>query len=451
MKHKEHPIEWVVNKAWRWFISLKLTFVLLVLIATGAILGMSFDQTKTFDEFLASHAEGFKGQLLSFFELYDAFHSWWFSLAILLLALNLIACSIERLPRIYFDYQKPRPYLTNRRRLGLNLVERVEASSYEQAKAMVAQFMPVALKRAELAIGDFYFADKCSYARFGVYVVHIALLIIMFSAIYATQHGVDGHILIEEGSKERQVLARGPSGVMYDYDLGFYVGCDDFRLRTFIDNSPMEYESDVYIEDGGQRVVAKTVRVNEPLSYKGFTFYQSTFQPRVSAREVTLEITEGGTRDKVRLKLMQPFVLASKDSIVVQKIYEDFAGLGQALRISKKNQAGVETYFHIFRRHPDFDAQVRSDVFSVKFIDADQHYATGLSVGYVPGISFIFAGFLLFLLGLILCFFLIPIRYFAHIQHEHDGCAVWFAAQGFRHHQMVKDDFYQRLSTIRRA
>lgn len=453
MKHKEHPIEWLVNNAWRWFISLKLTFGLLVLIATGAILGMSFDQTKTYDEFLAAQADGFKGQLISFLELNDAFHSWWFSLAILLLALNLIACSIERLPRIYFDYQKPRPYLTKRRRLGLNLVERVEASSYDQARKLVAQFMPRALMRAELGRSDFFFVDKYSFARFGVYVVHIALLIIMFSAIYATQNGVDGHILIEEGGRERLVSARGPSGVTYNYNLGFYVGCDDFRLRTFIDNSPMEYESDLYIEDGGQRIITKTVRVNEPLSYKGFTFYQSTFQPRVSEREVTLEITErgGGQRDKVRLKLMQPFTLATNDTMVVQKIYDDFAGLGQALRIGKKNQQGLETYFHIFRRHPDYDARVRNDSFSVKFIDADQLYATGLSVGYVPGISIIFAGFLLFLLGLFLCFFLTPIRYFAHIEQEQNGYVVWFAAQGFRHHQLVKDDFYQRMSTIRRA
>src|SRR5262249_21991417 len=41
------------------------------------------------------------------FELYDLFHSWWFTLLLLSLALNLIACSIERLPRIWYLVRYP--------------------------------------------------------------------------------------------------------------------------------------------------------------------------------------------------------------------------------------------------------------------------------------------------------------------------------------------------------
>src|SRR5207244_6309906 len=41
------------------------------------------------------------------FELYDLFHSWWFTALLLSLALNLIACSLERLPRIYYLVRWP--------------------------------------------------------------------------------------------------------------------------------------------------------------------------------------------------------------------------------------------------------------------------------------------------------------------------------------------------------
>src|SRR5204863_293590 len=46
------------------------------------------------------------------FELYDLFHSWWFTALMTSLALNLIACSLERLPRIYYlvRYQELRLY-----------------------------------------------------------------------------------------------------------------------------------------------------------------------------------------------------------------------------------------------------------------------------------------------------------------------------------------------------
>src|SRR5438045_8087002 len=81
------------DASWQFFVSLRLTFALLFFIGTGAMIGMSYDQTLSFDEFqknIATSSSGFGGVIANFFELYDVFHSWWFSLSILLLAANLI-------------------------------------------------------------------------------------------------------------------------------------------------------------------------------------------------------------------------------------------------------------------------------------------------------------------------------------------------------------------------
>lgn len=442
-----------INHIWRFFISLRLTFVLLVLIAVGAVVGMFFDQTLSFDEFYSQlPQDSLSGLFLSYFELYDAFHSWWFSLAIMLLALNLIACSIERLPRIYLDFMNPRPYLTPRRMLGLSLKEEITAATKDQAEAIVSQFLAANLQQASLpkASGHFYH-ERHRLGRFGVYVVHIALLIIMFSSIYATQNGVSGLVLVEEGRKARFITAKGTSGVTYTYDLGFYVGCDDFRLQSFVDNSPMEFESDLYISvAANHQLIKKTVRVNEPLSYAGFTFYQSSYQPIVSEPIVEIEIADAsGYKKRHRIRLNTPIILPSGESLVVEKIYEDFAGLGQALRLAKKTDQGESTYFHIFRRHNDYDRLVRADHFYVTFVNVDQHYATGLSVGKVPGITIIFLGFLLLLVGLYMCFFMTPIRFMARIFEKEGVFIVWLSALGFRNHQLVKDIFAKKLSQIR--
>jgi cytochrome c biogenesis protein len=444
---KRFNLESLINTVWRCFISLKLTFFLLGIISLGAVLGMSFDQTKTFEEYQQLADGSITTRLVSFFELYDAFHSWWFSLAILLLSLNLLACSIERLPRIYFDFIRPRPYLTRRRMLGLNLLQETRVSSTQEAIRLVSQFLPARLDKARMTEHPgFYYAERHGLGRFGVYIVHIALLTIMFSSIYATQNGVDGHVLIEEGQKSRFISARGPSGVSYNYDLGFYVGCDDFRLRTFIDNSPMEYESDLTITLGDELIAKKTVRVNEPLSYAGFTFYQSSFRPVISERVVDLEVSgNDGYKNHTRVRLNQPINLPNGDVLLVQKVYEDFAGLGQAIRVSQTSPDQSSSYFHVFRRYKDYDQIVRADQFSVAFVGADQHYATGLSVGKVPGVSVIFFGFLLLMVGLYMCFFMNPMRFFARIEQGDEGVSVWFAAQGFRHQHLVKETFYKRL------
>lgn len=442
----------LVDKLWRIFISLKLTFALLLVIIIGSVIGMSFDQTITFEQFFEQNGTDGLSKLLSFFELYDAFHSWWFSLAVLLLAANLIACSIERLPRIFLEHINPRPYLTKRRLLSLPFRYHFVVTNKQEAQKKIALFLGKKPKSKKLSkLNDSYYYESQGLSKFGVYIVHIALLIVMFSSVYTTQNGVDGHVLIEEGSKARFITARGPSGVSYTYDLGFYIGCNDFRLKTFIDNSPMEFESDLYVTDSQHKILkSKTVRVNEPLNFAGFTFYQSSFRPVISEKIVDIEIADdNGYKERYAVRLNTPIIMKDGSSFRVEKVYEDFAGLGQALRIWHKSKDEEESFFHIFRRYKDYDRVVRKGDFFLTFIESDQQYATGLSVGKVPGIEFIFGGFLLLLVGLYMCFFMTPIRFFARVIKKDEHCYhVFLAAWGFRNHKFVDTVFSKRLTLI---
>lgn len=443
-----------IEATWRFFVSLRLTFSLLIFIGFGAVLGMSFDQTVSFEDFYLSRSSNeITTTLLRFFELNDAFHSWWFSGAILLLSLNLIACSIERLPRIYFDYKAPRPFLTDRRLLGLSLKHCIKIKDQSQALKLLKIFMPKTWSKKSLtASNEYFYVEQQGLARFGVYIVHISLLIIMFSSIYATQTGIDGNVMIEEGGQVRFITCRGTGGISYTYDLGFYIGCDDFRLRTFVDNSPMEFESDLYISrDQKEKIEKKTVRVNEPLQYAGFTFYQASYRPLPSEQIIELEVgSHEGFLQQYRVKLMTPLLLPNGETLMVEKIFEDFAGLGQALRISKKDKAGQATYFHVFRRYKEYDRLVREDEYFISFLSLDQQYATGLSIGKVPGIECIFFGFMVLLVGLYMCFFMTPIRYFARLSYQGDNLMLMVAAQGFRNPTSVKDEFHRRIENLSR-
>lgn len=443
----------ILDKFWSFFISLKLTFVLLIIIILGAIIGMGFDQTISFDEFLSNnnHAD-LKTNLYYLFEVNDAFHSWWFSLAIVLLSANLIACSLERLPRIYFDAVNPRPFLTNRRLLGLSFKKNYEVESEIKAFDLIKLFYGQIKYRKNLINNNiFFYAEKHFFGRFGVYVVHISLLIIMYSSIYATQNGINGNVLIEEGKYTRYINSLGPFGISYEYDLGFYIGCDDFRLKTFVDNTPMEYESDLYVLDKNKnRLFSKTIRVNDPLQYAGFTFYQANFRPIISEKKVDIQISnKKGYKQVFKLPLNSKISLPNGHELQVTKIYEDFGGLGQAIKISEKIDEFNSNSFHVFRRYPEFDGIVRDEDYQVVFLDVDQSYATGLSIGFVPGIWVIFFGFALFLCGLFMCFYMIPTRYFARVTKKDDGTAeVFLASQGFRFLDQVKEDFFNRCSIV---
>jgi len=440
--------KWFLESLWQLFISLKLTFILLLIIAIGAVIGMCFDQTLGYEEFFRRSGQGETlKEIFIFFEVFDAFHSWWFSLCVFLLSANLIACSIEKLPRIYLEAKRPRPYLTARRFLGLNIKKVILAQSNDEANEIINGFFSGLRPKILNYNGQkYWFFKKADFARYGVYVVHTSLLIIMFSSIYATQRGIDGDLMLEEGTKSRFVSAKGLGGLRFKYDLGFFVGCDDFRLKTFVDDSPMEYESDLYIANASAReIFRKTVRVNDPLSYMGFTFYQASFKPIISEKLIMLKITEGDRATIHRTKLNDSIILPSGSNIMATKIYEDFAGLGQAVRILEKTANREETYFHIFRRYPDFDKTVRRAAYSVVFVDTDQTYVTGLSVGFIPGISIIFGGFLLLLVGLFMCFFLNPMRLFATTFADGNKWVIYLAAQGIgRNQEFVKQFFKER-------
>ena len=60
--------------------------------------------------------------------------------------------------------------------------------------------------------------------------------------------------------------------------LGFTVKCTDFRVSLYPSGQPKEYASDIEIlDDKGNILKQGRIRVNEPLSYKGIYFYQSSY------------------------------------------------------------------------------------------------------------------------------------------------------------------------------
>src|SRR5688500_18821422 len=96
------------EKGWAFLASLRLTLVVLLSLIACLFVGMFWDQTLTLDEHLATmQPASFAYRTFRFFELNDIFHSWWFSLVVLALALNLIACSFERRPKIWIDIHNP--------------------------------------------------------------------------------------------------------------------------------------------------------------------------------------------------------------------------------------------------------------------------------------------------------------------------------------------------------
>ena len=99
-----------VEQVFRFFCSLRLTLVNLLLLFLAMIAGTFVNPQ---NDPLTNIERAFAHRPLvlwsdRWFELYALFHGWWFTLLLVSLALNLIACSVERLPRIWYLLRFPR-------------------------------------------------------------------------------------------------------------------------------------------------------------------------------------------------------------------------------------------------------------------------------------------------------------------------------------------------------
>lgn len=445
----------VVAAFWQVFCSLRLLVVILFLLVAGCVVGMFYDQTLTLEEHRAQWAEAaWKLWLFERLELNDVFHSWWFGVVILLLALNLTACSIERLPKIWIDIQNPKPYLSDEQLRGIRnrYRARVPAAEVQRARQAIRSLFSMAGARLEeRADGLYGFRERHRYARTGVYLVHIALLAIMFGSMATTWLGIDGMLMVVEGTEGRHVRVRGAGGLTYKYDLGFDVYCDDFRLKTFIDGAPMDFESDLAILDPSSPVnpvVKKTIQVNDPLEYRGYTFYQASYNPIPGDQMVQLDVAPRANpadRMTYTVAIGERIDLADGTAFVPIEIVREYGGLGPAVKVQKISPDGQITSFVVFRSYPEFDAQVRRGQYVVGFRGFDQQYATGIQVGRVPFIEVVFGGFVLMFVGMYMAFFLSHRRYWARLTPRPDGDFDLVVAGAARRHQYAFDEEFARL------
>ncbi len=267
---------------WDFFCSLKLTITLLILLAVTSIIGTVIQQNQSPEQYRQLYDET-TYRVLDAMQFFDMYHSWWFMTLLALFSLNLIACSIKRFPRVWKTVREPVLVPDDSLyRTFSNLEEHVVALPKEQLSRRLADYLrrnfaaPTITEDGEKI---HLFAQKAPYARFGVYVTHLSILIIFLGAIVGVLGGFKGWVnILEGGGTIDKVMPRSGREPI---PLGFTVRCEAFSLSFYEgSNRPREYRSVLTVIDNGQEVIKnRPVIVNDPLTYKGITFYQSSYQP----------------------------------------------------------------------------------------------------------------------------------------------------------------------------
>ncbi len=82
-------------------------------------------------------------------------------------------------------------------------------------------------------------------------------------------------MLIPETMERNKVFLFGNKGTA---ELDFSIRCNSFAIDFYPNGMPKEYTSSLTVLENGREVLTKTIEVNDPLTYKGITFYQSSYE-----------------------------------------------------------------------------------------------------------------------------------------------------------------------------
>jgi cytochrome c biogenesis protein len=114
-----------IDRIWGFFTSLRLVVILLLVLSVLSVAGTIIEQNKPLQDYYQIFQPGTVDLFLKL-GLLDMYHSWWFTSCLALLALNIIACTMERYPFIIKGLRTPNVVLDEKLEAGLKDPARIK-------------------------------------------------------------------------------------------------------------------------------------------------------------------------------------------------------------------------------------------------------------------------------------------------------------------------------------
>lgn len=417
-----------LHSLWDFFCSLKLTMFLLISLAVISIIGTIIPQGTVPPEYLATISPA-KHQIYKALGFFDMYHSWWFILLLYLLTVNLVACSIKRLPHIWKIIAHPTLVMDSGleqslpNRASFKTVERPE-----QLKEKIAAFLSSEFSRPVLTEADgawHLFAQKTPWCRLSVYVVHLSVVIIFIGAMIGSLFGYKGYVNITEGQSISKVQSRAGKEI----DLGFALRCEQFSVALYNNGAPKEFKSILTVLENGTRVPDYTnvrVVVNDPLTYKGITFYQSSYG-NAGDYFFTVSAPDGKNPMPVTLNRNESATLPDGSTMHVVEDTDDVSKFvpnlsGPAVQVEMHTPRGTTEKIIVYANHPELNisyALEHNMGVVLQYKGSQKKMFTGLQVAKDPGVWVVWLGCALMVAGIYGAFIMSHRRIWIRLQNGH--------------------------------
>ena len=396
----------MLKKLWKFLGSMAFAITLLVVLAAACVVASFVTQGQSY-EWYASVYSAQTAALIVGLGLSDAFHSWWFLTLTAFLSGNLLLCNLTRLKALVARTQREKDPAA-----ALGGPASVSAPGVADPRPVFEKLRLPKPQEQELEGKKVLFSGKNRLGLWGPWVCHLGILLLivgftlgqMLHKAY-TVYGVPGDTK--------------PIG-----DTGFYLTIDGFEVQLREDDTVAQYTADVTVfraPQGSTTVpdsMSATVSVNHPARLYAFKIYQNS-----TGYAARISIDEDGTPLQTQVICAGEGVeVADAPGLVVylHAFYPDFylqPGLGpMTLSARMNNPAYIYSVVYQDRLvgmnywQPQ-DGPIRVNEYTIAFSEPQSYTLLEIKTDRFQGLALV--GGLVTMLGLILAFYLLPVKVWA--------------------------------------
>lgn len=304
--------------------SMRFAITLLVMIAIAAIIGTIMQQDRAMTDYVNQFGP-FWFEIFRKVGLYTVYSAWWFLLILAVLIVSTSLCIARNGPKMIRDMRSWRDSVREESLRNFH-----HRSEWTAPLDMVPLAQQTASRLADAGYrtkmvdkpgGVLVAAKKGAANKFGYIFAHTAIIVILLGGMLdsnlpirfqewfmgktpyagaglisaiAPQHRLGlgnptfrGNTMIPEGQASDTALLQQADGVLVQ-DLPFTIELKKFNIDFYSTGMPKLFASDVVIRDHETgKTFPATIKVNQPLIYRGVAVYQSSFEDGGSKLKLT--------------------------------------------------------------------------------------------------------------------------------------------------------------------
>ncbi len=474
--------------------SVKVGVFLLGVLIVASVLGTVIIQKGTtgFAEYYASLLPA-ERELYGFLGLFDIYHTRWFNLLLLTVSLNIVLSSMDYFPAAWRYVSKPIVKINQAfvgrqpfRQVAIaqpELVAALKAAAAAQLQPWMYRLLPVGavyrvVETTSPHTGSVTILTEChAWNRLTAYGVHLALLTIFAGALVGGLFGHKGTVRMVPGQAANTFVSFGaPDEPAQAFAMPFTLVCTDIEQNLLDPRKPdlsaantLDWHTRVLIKDTERQVeIPAHIHLNHPFDYRGYRFFQASFDNFGSARTVTVALrsTAGDVDTRAHTVGREPTDIPGLGRVRLADFIPDVTFQGGQVRSASGEYRRPMAVLDVLGDNPRqlyaFPSEILETLGNAPFLKAKtetenvrlvltdfEKVSSGhiLQVQYDPGVTTVYLGSALLIVALWLVFFFAHQRLWILVEPLPDGATRISLAGSTNRNRLAFEKRFQAVAT----